>query len=65
MYAANLNPIELLLWGCVVRPVLHNYSETLQNLEKAIMQGAHTPNPRKNLPLSLHLQTVQTSSKAG
>lgn len=63
-YAPNLNLIER-FWGHLKRSAIHNhYFETVENLEKAIMQAVRKLNRRKNHPLRLHLQTVQTLSKA-
>ena len=62
-YAPNLNLIER-FWGHLKRSAIHNYYfETVENLEKAIMQAVRKLNRQKNHPLRLHLQTVQTLAK--
>ena len=63
-YAPNLNLIER-CWGHLKRSAIHNYYfETVENLEKAIMQAIRTLNRKKDHPLRLHLLTVQSFLQA-
>lgn len=63
-YAPNLNLIER-FWGHLKRSAIHNYYfETVENLERAIIEAVEALNRQKNHPLRLHLQTVQDLSKA-
>lgn len=63
-YAPNLNLIER-FWGHLKRSAIHNYYfETVDNLEKAIMDAVNRLNRQKNHPFRLHLQTVQTLFQA-
>lgn len=63
-YAPNLNLIER-FWGHLKRSAIHNYYfETVENLEKAIIEAVEALNRQKDHPLRLHLQTVQHLSKA-
>ena len=63
-YAPNLNLIER-FWGHLKRSAIHNYYfETVENLEKAIMDAVNRLNRQKDHPFRLHLQTVQTLLKA-
>lgn len=63
-YAPNLNLIER-FWGHLKRSAIHNYYfQTVENLEKAIMQAVRKLNRQKNHPLRLRLQTVQTLLQA-
>lgn len=63
-YAPNLNLIER-FWGHLKRSAIHNYYfETVDNLEKAIMQAVRAINRNKKHPLRLQLQTVQTLLRA-
>jgi putative transposase len=63
-YAPNLNLIER-FWGHLKRSAIHNYYfETVENLEKAIIESVKTLNRQKDHPLRMHLQTVQDLSKA-
>ena len=62
-YAPNLNLIER-FWGHLKRSAIHNYYfQTVENLEEAILQAVRTLNRKKDHPLRLHLQTVQTMLK--
>ena len=59
-YAPNLNLIER-FWGHLKRSAIHNYYfETVENLEKAIMQAVRAINRNKKHPLRLQLQTLQS-----
>ncbi len=59
-YAPNLNLIER-FWGHLKRSAIHNYYfETVDNLEKAILDAVNRLNRQKNHPFRLHLRTVQT-----
>ena len=59
-YAPNLNLIER-FWGHLKRSAIHNYYfETVDNLEKAIMDAVNQLNRQMEHPFRLHLQTVQT-----
>jgi transposase len=61
---SHLNLIER-FWGHLKRSAIHNYYfETVENLEKAIVQAARTTNRQKDHPLRLHLQTVRALSQA-
>ena len=63
-YAPNLNLIER-FWGHLKRSAIHNYYfETVDNLEKAIMDAVNRLNRQKDHPFRLHLQTVQTLVQA-
>lgn len=63
-YAPNLNLIER-FWGHLKRSAIHNYYfETVENLEKAIMQAVRSINRNKKHPLRLQLQTLQSLLQA-
>jgi transposase len=63
-YSPNLNLIER-FWGHLKRSAIHNYYfETVENLEKAIMQSVRAINRSKKHPLRLQLQTLQTLRQA-
>lgn len=63
-YAPNLNLIER-FWGHLKRSAIHNYYfETVENLEKAIMQAVRAINRNKKHPLRLQLQTLQSLLQA-
>jgi putative transposase len=63
-YAPNLNLIER-FWGHLKRSAIHNYFfQTVDNLEQAIMDAVNALNRKKDHPLRLNLQTVQSLSEA-
>ena len=63
-YCPNLNLIER-FWGHLKRSAIHNYYfETVDNLEKAILDAVNLLNRQKDHPFRLHLQTVQTLLQA-
>jgi putative transposase len=58
-YTPNLNLIER-FWGHLKRSAIHNYYfETVDNLERAIMDAVLNLNRRHNHPLRLKLHTLQ------
>jgi len=63
-YAPNLNRIER-FWGHLKRSAIHNdYFQTIENLEKAIMQAVRKLNRQINHPVRLRLQTLQSLPQA-
>jgi transposase len=63
-YTPNLNLIER-FWGHLKRSAIHNYYfQTVENLEKAIVQAVNRLNRQKDHPLRLQIQTAQPLLKA-